>query len=384
MRSPVLAIPDRPRRAARGRWLLPAAVGLSFVVACSADRQAPPAKSRGWPRTADTALPAPRLAAEGGGRERDAAAESAAPAVEGILFEWPAGLETRGSRFWPTVAVTADGSRVAATIAKQGRGGIVVIWDGATGREIRRLDVDAETLEYAADGSLVMVANKALQVLPSGDDSPLRKVQPSEGIARVSPNGAWIVTYGRSWPPDLLAVSREGRSQVLLTGDRHRFVNAIAFAPDDSRVCVVSTGGSGDMPDGTARAVVFDLVGGRWRRGAAYDVGPARQDHSALFLSRERAWIDERVFELPSGRARPAPRATYPGRFAPGGRVVLFDDHTGLRHLAAVIVDGEATRWTDVRRPRVMGGGQAEAISERGAVVWCTSTACSFGPAVLE
>jgi hypothetical protein len=280
------------------------------------------------------------------------------------------------------VAVTSDGSRVAATLASEdyhARGVAVVIWDGATGRELRRLAVDAESVAFDPDGNLFMTAAGALQIVPPSDGAPARTLRAAGGFVRVSPDGAWAATYAGKWSTDLVITSRQGTSAVLLPSQKGTLVQHVTFALDASRLCVVTSGGGDDRPTGRTRVVVFDLVGGRWKRGATHDVGPAQQADRATMLSRAQVWIDDRIVDLSSGSSAAAPVPTEPLQIAVDGRTVLFDNGTGVGHQLVSIEDGQPRQWLEVQRPRA-GAGQAEAVSARGHVVWCTAGSCVIGP----
>lgn len=174
--------------------------------------------------------------------------------------EWAAGPH-RFRLFGPP-AVGPDGARVAVSacvLAARPRRTLEV-WDGASGRPLRRLDLDpadpVRQLVFTADGArlLARVDGRAVRVYDAGTLAPAGELSHKgrafvTGLA-VRPGGPWVLTTrtdgtARFWDP---ATLREARTFDWRLGP----LLSAAFGPDGT----LAAAGTAD-----GRVVVWDVDG---------------------------------------------------------------------------------------------------------------------------
>ena len=298
-------------------------------------------------------------------------AASHAAADDGV--ELTPNAEIQLSRFSPTIAITANGSHVAMVVGKSD----VALFDAATGKQLQRWQLGAESVQFVSDGHLWVTTRHKLHVLSvDGGDETLWN---AEGGALATNDGAWVASIDSGV---LTIRATRGKPQVLMR--KLRAIQTMVFSGDGGRFCVVTNESTDDTPSGNTTLTIFDRKGRHWKRVAKHIVEGSRQENDAAFVSRDQLLLDDNLIDLRTGRTTPT-NTPWLSAVSSDGQAVLFLDHSGKRQQWARVSDGKLGPLLDANRPRqVVDRGHAMAVSSRGHVVWCLSKQCVIGPAATN
>jgi len=154
-----------------------------------------------------------------------------------------------------------DGRFVAAAVHRADVVGAVVVWDWRTGEVVRTIDVLAETLTFAPDGSRIAVAEPsgggAIYELATG-----RRVADLRGHTSAvidiefSPDGAQVATAGFSDAVRLF--DADDGSPLLVLHSPEAAVSEIGFSADGGKLAAFSPDVGGDAV-GTVRVWALDV-----------------------------------------------------------------------------------------------------------------------------
>lgn len=370
-----------PEMVPRSRPASALAFGVLLAARAAAGVPGPgPSDGSSSPRVSNAAASATPSASAPAVRPRaDARTPEQAPSSPNATIEISAGgAELRLSRFEPTVAIRADGRRIAL-VQEKPEGGLALLFDTATGAEVQRWvprggtgwGAGFSSLQFLPDRRLLAVERHQVHVL--GEDGGIDALWRAD-IALASPDGAWVASLG----DEGLSIRAFGRAPMVVE-PRMRRIQTLAFSDDGSRLAVVRNGSSDDQPAGDTEIVVFDRRGSGWRRARSYRLAGARQENDAAFLSRDRLLLDAQIIELTTGAVAPAPTDGLSAASS-DGRTLLFVGGDGTARWARLI-DGRLGPLEQAERPPTFADrGLAVAISPLGQVLWCAASACGLGP----
>jgi WD40 repeat protein len=246
-----------------------------------------------------------------------------------ILMDWVSGL-----------VFSPDGKMLAASTDLSCKTA-VILWDPATGRELRRLDTAWEgrgPLAFSADGRLVAEGvHSGVRVwhVESGKEVGAQAAghRGSVGAIAFAPRGDMIATGGDDFTVRLWE-ARTGRQRLVL---RHgHWVRAVAFTPDGKRLASSSF-------DDTVR--LWDVATGREIYRLAGH-GTSGMDRALRFSADGKtlaSWGPDRylrVWDVTTGKAVSEHRVLPPGLNLPGQD---DEDNPRLEALGHMLAPGAFT-----------------------------------------
>jgi WD40 repeat protein len=258
------------------------------------------------------------------------------------------------------VAMSPDGTVVLTTV-----GDDAVIWDGATGREIKRLvGQHFSTAPFSRDGHRVVTISQEQTVLvwdlPSGREVTALDIGADAQFATLSPDGKRVLTaplMGKAQISDVAS-----RRALVTFGAADSSFNAARFSPDGSRVLTLGEGMQ--IWDAGSGQPILEL-------GDSNGVGDAQfSADGTKIIARGGMQYSAKVWDAASGEPIfmvPVSNAT---QFSPDGKrivavsnekLAVFDADTG-RKLAETPFNGVAVAFDQT-------GAKVLAVSDDGPMV---------------
>ncbi|HZS45613.1 MAG TPA: PQQ-binding-like beta-propeller repeat protein [Blastocatellia bacterium] len=158
-----------------------------------------------------------------------------------------------------SIAFSSDGRFVLSASLDE-----IVLWEAATGREIRRFgspNLSATvSAVFSPDGSSILAGGNGLSLFDASTGKEIWHQPAGVNSVAFSPNGQLVVTGGNE-NPGALRDSRTGEVIRSFEGDFPPFGDAL-FSPDGQRVVTYSTAGAYGQ-DGGLWARVWDVATGK-------------------------------------------------------------------------------------------------------------------------
>lgn len=247
-----------------------------------------------------------------------------------------------------TLALSPNGSVVAAALALPGEKGQILVWDARTGKVLARIERRATALAVSPDGELLAAGNVEGHIrvwsLPAG--KPLADLHAEDnrvlcltfardyllrGRKETGPNldRGWLLASGHAggliviWDLDM------GMPRNFCRGSSHD-VYGLAFSPDSNTLASVGRGNT--LWDVATGRPLLELVHGDWETGVAFSRDGQKLAKSCRSLKRVVVW------DLEAGRGL----RTFRGLAGPVARVGFSPDD---RLVAALSDDWRLAIW---------------------------------------
>lgn len=171
---------------------------------------------------------------------------------------------------FPSMAISADGSLVAASASLSDDKGMLVVWDATSGKVVRQWPQRMTALAFSPDGKLLSAGSKDgwISVWPMAQAEPVARMRAglseihclafTRPVRRAAPkqeDGArpnWLLASGDAGGELLISDLTNGSDRIRCRGSSHN-VYAVAFSPDGM---ILASGGRG-------RLIIWDVATGR-------------------------------------------------------------------------------------------------------------------------